>query len=191
MHAIELLLPDGKPSGVFVCGKCRRSGCQDTCERCCVCSYCGQHCPWEKGVVCHDACWSAHQRKRREEKLAKAAKLATWDGWVYVEWIGHNEGYFENLAVLVDYLTDWDDDCGPLVWPEYAFVAEPRPLQQIDIQDVLERADDEAFEGASDHLQGLPELEAAFKTFYELNKNIVSYHADETRAIAVPRPTKV
>lgn len=185
MNALELFHKDGGSAGVFYCGECRCvKRTQDEAEQCCkpyTCSKCGV--VTEKYWTICNGCRS---KKRQEEERARfeaAEKIDAdaYEGWLYCDGIaGSNEGFFEDLETLIDLCCDAE------VKPEYAWACNPQHFAVLDIDDILQRIeeDGDAYEDfdARD-MNGIPELEKALVAFNEANIGVVSYSPDYKRAV--------
>jgi len=200
MNSFNLLLPDGEPSKVWVCDNCwivARD--QGRAERCCTpipCRFCGE--PTETmfnrtaaETAGHDACKSAWRAEQDQARMDRAAKLETWDGWVY-EWGGGGpqDGYFDSLESYVDHLVECDG-LEPEDWPEWVYVAEGKPGVRLSVGHILENACDDGYDDMDCDLKGVKELTAAIKAFNEANAEILVYRSDCKRAVRVPRPDEV
>lgn len=178
MNSKELFFANGKTSGVFSCGKCGLVYRDRTLSaRCCkpyVCRYCGKEVE-DKHLMAHKECAD-------KDQIAKAEKLESWDGWVYLDGYGYKEGYFESLEDLLEYL----DDDGTHPRPEWAFVCKTIPFKGPDIGNIIENCCEDMYEDAEDSLSGLDKLELAIKEFNEANKGMVSYYPDHKRAVRIP-----
>lgn len=185
MNAIELLLPDNTPAGLFLCGECKADCGRDKAwaERCCVaptCQRCGEAIPEEerfRGI--HEVCW-------RAERFEEAEKLTLWDGWVYAEGYGSTDGYFPSTSELIEYCEDWNRPV-----PEWVFLCETVDFPVFDMQEIAERIDDALFEDASEQLNGTEELEKALKAFSEANEGLVAYAPNYKRVVLINAPAEV
>ncbi len=206
MNPVELHLPDGKPSGVWMC-QCGRiyadgmysiSGLsrgaavgagREAAERCCqphVCRYCTLPVVDESGYREHQVCRNAEYRKRAAERLAKAEKLESYDGWLYLD--GANK-YFQDMGAVLDYL-ECDDEDDPQDWPEFAYCCKEVPFEGPSPGDIYESLTEELYDEASEDLQGCAEFEAACKVFTEANQHLLSYEPDYNHAVRIPRREK-
>jgi hypothetical protein len=175
MNAIQLFRPDGVPAPAFLCGTCSivyidAGGA----ARCCAvygCAACGRPITDERGTTYHHACWFA-------AKVEEAEKLDEWDGWVFVEGVGPQDGYFESVEELLKYYKQ--EGLRP---PEWVFACKQLPFPDVDISDITDHINDNTFEEAEYHLHGLDELGEALKAFNEANKAFVSYEPDYTRVV--------
>jgi hypothetical protein len=185
MTAIELLLPDGRPSGVYACSACRTVGHEQAwVEGCCTCTGCGQVPENRRTSRMCDACDRQDRARRDALRLEQAEKLEDWDGWVWDE-----NRYYSSLDEFVEFLECSDEH--PDEWPTWVYVAEPDPLPHLKIDRILENLVDgwgwDDIEPERD-LRGVPDLSAALAAFNEANKEVVSYSRDWSRAVRVPRP---
>lgn len=194
MNATQLLNADGTPAGIWVCSECRHvTASREVTERCCRCSYCNKTVDQSKGrTAYHMDCFSADQAERDQKRMAKAEKLDIWDGWVYLDGHGHNEGFFRDLQELAECLDDElaDGDLEVADWPEYAWICNPRPIRIPDLADLIERICDDGYEGLEDDLEGLDELGKALDVFAKVNAGLFDYLPSSTQAVAVPKPSE-
>lgn len=183
MNAQELFLKDGRPSGVFFCGECRLTRrTEEEAERCCgpyKCEDCGVDVDRKRfRTVCPD-CEAKRQAARERMQFDKARKIEYDGGWVYWEGIGQN--YFESLEDLLEQIEDEE-----LEKPEYVWACKSIQFARLHLSSVLEQIEScgDAYEDFdSDDLHGISVLAAAINEFNELNKDIVSYQPDYTKAI--------
>jgi len=200
MNPQELYLENGKPTGRFFCEECRIIALDKiTAEKCCMPEICGC------GAVIVDKYWTvcrtcieAHQKSIELERFNKAEKIKESDytGMVYVDGIGHNEGYFESTDELREYLFDEYGDeysdaveAGETPLHTHVWAADSRPLVDVCADDVIGIFTGDAYEEfeASD-LAGVPELEAACKAFNALNTRFEMYEHDYKRAVVFDKP---
>lgn len=189
-QAVELFHADGRPAGIYYCSGCRLTlrKASDV-ELCCArkCSYCRAPLGSERrGWHACKFCAVVREEQSRRERLEKAKKLESWDGWVF--WGGHgmNEGYFENLEALHEWHEEQIADgekVSPL--PEFVHVCKTEPFRGLDIDDLIERCTEDSFDGAADQITGREELEAACKAFNAANVGLVSYTPDWGRVVRV------
>jgi hypothetical protein len=187
MNATELYLKDGRSAGVFYCEKCKivhRTTAEA--DQCCMpyhCKGCGKE--TQRYVNICSACFNKQQDKKEAERFAKAAKITKWDGWVYVEGLGYQNGYFQSVEDLIDYLTDEEDGN----YPQYAWTCSANHFVNAEISDITERIGDNAYEDFNtEDLNGLQELKAAIAKFNDANKDAVSYTPDYTTAVLIEKP---
>lgn len=189
MNAYQLLNPEGTPSGIWVCSTCRivfsdRHGGKDEAEACCICKYCGEPTPHDDKECytrMHKACREANRRKLMAQRLDEADEHDGYDGWVYVEGWGPNDGYFASAEEAEEYIWDVHDDGCEL--PQWAFCCESSPPPRLDVEDVAQRFEDNGYEGIGDDLSGVKELQAALDKFWEQNKGLLSWHVDYSRKV--------
>lgn len=184
MNATELFHADGKPSGVFYCSKCRRTApSEHLATRCCEPTICAC------GIVCEDLwhvtcrqCQVKKEVEREAQRFEKAEKVTQWDGFVYCEGCG-NEGYCENVSVMIEDLENND-----LEVPAYVWTCLPRRFAVIDVADIVERICEDGYDDFdSGDLSGLEELKAAIEVFNNANTRLVCYEPDYTKALLVTK----
>jgi hypothetical protein len=184
MNGTELFKADGTATGVWYCEKCRVvHRAKAHADSCCAVKLC------ECGAVvaAHsmkcEACWDKEVRNRAAERFHKAAKLATWDGPVWAEGCGDNDGFFGSMDEFMEWMDDRDADEST---PAYVWTCDKKPVVQLDSADIIERATEDAYEDFdSGLLFGLAELDAALKAFNELNKGFVNWIPNYTRAVVI------
>ncbi len=192
MNAFELFKADQSPAGIWACGECRlvygdRTGGKDGAEACCRPYVCSGGCGREIAryrTTC-DLCWREKQNREREARVAGAEKLAAWDGWVFWEGAGSQDGYFESLGEFVEWLEERDEG-GP--WPEWVFTCDEQPFQGLDYGDLIERLSEEEWDGFAESLDGTEALKKALAAFNEANRSLVSYLPNYRRVVRVPGP---
>lgn len=189
MNAVELFHQDGRPAGVFFCHKCRAvkkdKADADSCCEPKICPKCGGD-MGNYHAIC-SACWTLDRQAKENERMAKADKLEVWGGPVYHEGFGDNEWYFANLDELLDYAADNGYKNEPETLPEYVFVCNEIPFKCYSFGSFMEHTCDGMFEGHMDFIKGEDSLKLAFKRFEAMNKELVSWDVDYTRAVKVPR----
>lgn len=181
MNATELFHADGRTADIFYCGKCRivhRT--QSFAEKCCAPIMCECGAKAEQYRTECAACWRAKEVQREAEKFAKAEKLSAWDGWVFWDGTGHNDGFFPSLEELEEHLECNDD----LPLPAYVWTCNRIPF----VTSILDRTLNCISENSSDDwdtssLSGLPEFELAVKAFEEANKDQVSWDPNYKQAL--------
>lgn len=115
---------------------------------------------------------------REKEQFDKAEKLKEddWDGPVYCEGYGYNDGYFADLNEFYDDVRDDSEDDDEFVTPKYVWTCDVSQSCHIDLDDILENSTQEAHEDFDYRdLNGLDELRAAVDKFNGLNKDVVSW----------------
>jgi len=192
VNATELYLANGKPAGVYFCETCRTvygtAHGKDAAENCCVCAECGKSCPRDSGEYTnlHRECFDVSHKRRHTERLNKAEVCKGYDGWVYVEGWGPQDGFFPSPEEAVEYILDQCDDSeefDPAGLPQFAFCCQPNNPPRPDVEDVLQRFEDNGYEGISDDVSGTKELQEALDAFWELNKGLISWTMDAKRKV--------
>lgn len=113
----------------------------------------------------------------------KAEKVTDWDGWFYIEGMGYNEGYFENLEDLEEWLEMEEIEDRP----KYAWTCDAKRICYLDYGSIIEQFTDDAYEyWEPEMLSGKEELEKALDAFNELNKDQVSYYPGYKKAFLIP-----
>jgi hypothetical protein len=189
MNAIELFHADGKPCGIYHCEKCRvvhRE--KQLADECClprICD-CGAECP-QCYTVCDD-CRRKKEREREAERFAKAEKVTEWNGAIYSDGRGWNEGFFANVEDLEDWLAcEEEDDGSQPDRPEYVWTCDDKPFCQLEYDHIIENATQEAYEDwDAGNISGEKELKAAIEAFNEANKEHVSWEPNMKRALLLP-----
>jgi hypothetical protein len=187
MNVIDFVgvMPDGRQEHIYTCGKCGHySTNRDLVERCCCCSICGKEIP-QQGMArqtYHDECWKNQQEEKIRRLIENAVKLDSWNGWVYWEGTGHNDGYFASL----DEFLEWLDDEGKTERPEFVFACTEIPFKAPSLNHLIEMCADDMYEDAADDLKGLEELQAALDAFQKANEKLIAYTPDYKRMVRVP-----
>lgn len=196
MNPVELHTPAGKPCGVWMCRQCRslwggrRDGerGQALAEACCLpktCDECRQPITGEGHYTYrHRHCQGTCDARIREERIAKAAKLEAWDGPVWWGNCGPQDGYFRDMDELLDYFEVHETPAEDR--PEWVFCSRAIPFPGADAGRICERITEDMFEGASEQLEGVAELEAACRAFNAANAGLISYEPDYKRVVRVP-----
>ena len=171
MNAQELFSKNGFSVHVWYCLSCGVvSKEKEVAENCCKrsnCRYCGE--PVEEQH------WLAHQACIEKNKIEKAEKLGTWDGWVVYE-----DKYYTSVDELIEELEDNKDSI-----PEYVFICKKKPFPAINIEHLIESIEENSYEGIIDSLVGLDALTEAVNAFNENNKDLVSYLPDKTKMVCL------
>ncbi len=170
MNAIELLLPDHRPSGIFQCSTCGKvASNRKAAEAHCVCIHC--HKPmtladqkWASNP-CHEACYRAECQRRDREREEKAEKLESWDGWVFSDGGGGNNGYFESVDDYMEYCMDDGDNR-----PDFVWAAKEIPFPKLESGRIFEDlAEKMNYDDAGDNFNGTQELAEAIDRFNAAN----------------------
>ena len=190
MNATELYHKDGKSTGVFYCSKCRlvrRE--QQHAEQCCGVRHC-HTCPAEAadGRIYCAPCQLIHEMAREAARYDKAEKVTSWDGWVYREDCGYQDGYFNSVAEYLDWIAESDEeaadngDTEPAM-PDYVWTCSENRFCQLDYDSIIENATQDAYEDWNTEVNGADDLKAAIEKFNEANKELISYHPNYKRAL--------
>jgi hypothetical protein len=187
MNAQQLYIAKGdifQPVKAYYCSECRIvKRTQEEAEKCCVphrCDTCGAE--LERYRTRCDKCRDKFRQARLAEMLERAEKLESWDGWVYYENAGYQDGYFQSVDDLIEWLADnvdFESD-----WPEYVFVCKGR-FDGIRLDRVLEDIEQDMYEDVRNDLHGIPELEAAINAFNTANVGVLTYEPDYSKAVRV------
>lgn len=186
VNAIELFHKDGRSAGVWHCEKCRIvAPSQEQAEACCrpyKCTGCGAEC--ERYHTLCRVCVEAKQEQQERERFDKAEKLTEWDGWVYSDGRGFQDGYFDSLDDFMEFVLE--EGIEP---PNYVWACKSEAFACIDVDHVLEHIEQNGYDDFdSDTLKGIPELKAALNAFTEANKDVLSYTPDYSTAVLLTQP---
>lgn len=182
MNAIQLNYPEGKPSGVWVCSKCRLVHATETlASNCCnsrVCRTCGEIIQSSYKLQC-DGCFRLALVQKDRELFEKAEKIREEDGtgMLYSEY--PIEGYFESSDEL---MVACDEAGGER--PRYAWVCNKREFVTVDwdriLESILENGSDDMDE---DDLAGVEDFRKAIDAFETANKGVFVWDPDYKRAV--------
>lgn len=122
--------------------------------------------------------WRVDQETKRYDKAEKIPE-SDWRGPVYCEGLGYNDGYFSSIEDLHDDVADSveneEEDFGDCKI-DYVWACDSAPVCQLNLDSILERETEEAYEGFdTDELKGYDELATAIEKFNELNKDYINY----------------
>jgi len=183
-----------QPLKLWGCGRCGTLYAnQQFAQFCCVCIECGQPVGDEpndffgrRSHPIHRECQHTRDRRHDAERMDAAEKIDQWDGWVYRDGCGSNEGYFESVGEFVEW---WEDEHGDNPLPEFIWACKPQriiPTADEILEGLLQRWIESGWEDMDESdLTGIDELAAAVKTFSTANENVVSYYPDCKRAVRV------
>jgi hypothetical protein len=183
MNPIKLTSEDGSLS-VTACGSCREVAPKGYAETCCTCHVCGQPGPGIVGIgKAHSECLREMWDRREADRLERAEEVPYESGFVYSEWHGHREGYFDSMEDLCEWLSSERE---PDDWPEYVFACKAT-RHRLDLNRALEDACQDGYEEMGDGLVLPPELEAAVEKFNDDNEAaLTSWGQDTKRKHRVP-----
>lgn len=187
MNATELLLPDGRPSGVYYCETCRYvTNERDIAESCCkpkTCKECGQDMPAKTHYTICDRCRYTRWIASTHELLESAQEVTNYYSWVYYEDHGPQNGYFNSVESLVEYCEDHELDI-----PEFVFCCEPSRFF-VDPEKVIECAEQQIeLDCCEDYVpeyKGVKEFAEACEKFTEANQHVCTYWVDTKRKVRV------
>lgn len=185
MNATQLFHEDGRPAGLWYCGTCRMPfRDQEVAEQHCRCRECGESCPRDSPgdyTHLHRTCFEKRNAQRIAERIEKAVEVDGYDGPVYVDGRGPQDGYFANAGEAEEWIWDTHEDGDEL--PQWAFCCHVESPSWPDVEDVFDRLADNMYEGFEDHLNGTEELSAAFDAFREANKDMKVWNVDYSRKV--------
>jgi len=194
-NLIRLFLPDGKPTRFALCKECGTLKSADDvnstafAEYCCHCEECEALIPTGKakwyGRWC-DSCWSIRAAEKEKERFQKAEKIQSdgYHGPVWYPHCGYNDGFFDDVESLLDYLQDNLDEDGHKEGPRYAFAVNAISFVQIDCRAILENFDEP--DDFDYELDGVQDLESAVEAFEAKNAELKRWDVDYSRAIILP-----
>lgn len=179
MDAEELFrVVDGEPkqAGVWFCSACRtvRSTRREA-DECCqpwFCS-CGQQVDrfYKECNACKDKRLAAKELARFES----AQKSTDDKGPFFRDGLGQE--FFQDIESLEDHL-EFEEDR-----PLYVWCCTTERVVTISVDDILDGIADDAYEGFDpDDLDGIEDLRAAVAQFNDLNRDVVRWVPDFTRA---------
>lgn len=155
----------------YECGVCKKAYFDKrTTENCCKPYHC-EDCGVETRrywTVC-DSCIT----KRKYEKVEKLTK---WDGWVYWEGHGCNDGYFSSLDELLEYCYDNEID-----QPKWVFVCKKKD-HKLNLSHAIDDMLDDAYDGAADRLVDVGELEDFIDRWND-KQDITTYYPDWSKVL--------
>lgn len=141
-------------------------------EKCCApkhCEVCGAEIPRYK-IMCEPC--------RMKSIYEKAEKLVKWDGWVYCEGLGYDEGFFTSIDDLEEYCEDTKTDL-----PAWVLAVE-EVHHAIDVDSVIETMLENAYEDAIDNLVDEQELRD-FIDAWNAKQTVTTYYPDYKRVVLV------
>ncbi len=115
--------------------------------------------------------WRVARERDRVQK-AKPIKFQDYKGWVYIEGVGYDDGYFESVDELLDFIESSDDDVLDI---HYCWPCEAKRFGKLCADSILEGALEESFDGFGG-FEGEKELREAIKQFNDKNTDCLSYY---------------
>ena len=183
MNGQELFKKDGTATGIFFCETCRvvhRD--KAKADECCVPRLCACGATLERYTATCRACTDKKIHDKECAMFAKAEQVEFWDGPVFRDGCGHNEGFFDTAGDLMEWIEDQDDDEIPI--PGYAWTCDRVPVVTLDLDRILEDGTQEAYdEFAYGDLSGIDKLKAAIDEFNRTNADVVSFVPNYKRVL--------
>lgn len=127
-----------------------------------------------------------YREARNKEQFDKAEKLKEeeWNGPVYCDGLGYNEGYFADLNELYDDIQYDRENDEEFIMPDYVWTCHTFPACHIHFSEMLENACQEVCEDFDiQSLHGLDELKTAIDKFNELNKDNVTWTPNHKKCV--------
>lgn len=173
MNATELFHADGNSSGIFYCSECKRvAHSKQLAEQCCtppVCRICGKETSQKYRLICRP-CKIIKDENKEAARFEKAEKITSWDGPVFLDGAGYNEGYFPDFAELADWI-DGEESELPRY---YVWTCISLPICHLNCDKIIENATQDAYEDwDTDSLMGVDELRSAMEAFNAKNASQV------------------
>jgi hypothetical protein len=187
MNAKELYHQDGKTAGIWHCGECRIvARTLEQAEQCCSpykCTYCG--CDVDRKnyrTACPD-CIAKNDVAKEAARFEKAEKVKDYDGPVFTDRTGYNEGFFPSLEELYDYFgNEYNfDDQDASTLPPYVWACNVIQFVSGDVGQLKDSM--EGYEDWDGETDGDDELQAALDAWAEKNKEKVRWEPDYSRCI--------
>lgn len=190
MNATELFHANGKSCGIYHCGQCRAVyALQGQAEMCCapsVCSACGKETGRRYYTIC-SPCEAEKWAQKERERFERAEKVPAWDGWIFSEGLGYQDGFFEDWDDFNEWLAsefepeDFEDNT-----PDYFWTCDSSPCCHLDYGSIIENATQDAYEDwEAGRLSGQEELKAAIDAFNEANKGEIGWAPNYKRALVL------
>lgn len=189
MNTKHLVFSDSTDSGLWSCGKCgklyRGNSAEEFAERCCRCSECGGEIGKGDYTTIHAACSIERSSRINAKRLESAQEMQDYDGWVYVDRLGRQHGFFPSVDELIEYCHENKIDI-----PEFAFCCEENQFF-IDWERAIENAESqigldfcEDYEPEYDR-ESVKAFAVACAAFNEANKHIKTYDPDFKRKVRI------
>lgn len=148
MNPQELLNPEGRPCGVYVCGKCGTVLAKDLAEKCCKPCDCGKESTNRFQAECWD-CTRERIADRMRKRLEEAEEIE-WDGEMMLlseDLPNSRDGWYsypDEAAEAISWRLEDDPDFEP---PQFAFASEKR-VKGLDLDSAIETMMDDTYEDA-------------------------------------------
>jgi hypothetical protein len=185
MNPVRLLLETGEPTNYYMCGKCRHLKADlAITTQCCapvICS-CGETIADKYYLSCM-ACRKAASDLKERGRFEKAKRVHEREhyGPVCADVIGYNEGFFENVEALREYIFEDHDTVYDI---PYAWAVKETPVYNLSTHSVLEPFEENAYEDFDSYsVTGLDELKKALDIFNEQNKGFRNWDIDYSTAV--------
>lgn len=180
---------------LWACGRCGQIWhMQNIAERCCLCVECKQpvSAPEDRidfygnrGYATHQRCKHEKDRLREIERMDEAEKVDSWDGWVYSDGHGNNEGYFRSVDEFEEWWLDEFGEDEPI--PEYVWTCRAErivPDGDRIMEDLLQSWLERGWEDMDESdLSGVDELRAAVEAFSKANEGVVAWYPNCKQAV--------
>ena len=175
---------------IWSCGECGviHIG-KSKAEQCCLLKKCDCGQPidpyYSKCQPCQSKEWNEKKANELVEKLAKAQLVENYQGFIFVDGYGSNDGYFEDEDEFLD-ACELEDP--PLVVPEFAFCCRPNHLKdhKIDADGILESLLDGFHEDAIDQVD-FDELQKLLDGWIS-DQKLISYDVDYSLKVRIGGP---
>lgn len=159
-------------------------------ERCCApykCAYCGCDVDRKTHRTACPVCIVRNDVEKEKQRFEAAEKLTEWDGPIYCESVGYNEGFFPSLGELYDYFEcpESFDDPDEQKLPPYVYACNVIAFVHGDVGNF--KGDLEGYEDWEGDTVGDDELQAALDAWAEKNKGIVRWEPDYKRAVLLSK----
>jgi hypothetical protein len=194
MNAVELLMPDGKPTGVFVCGRCdhiyapgsRRADVRGhylkLANNCCtptLCRTCGKPSGRQYYTLC-EPCSRVEDAAKERALFDKAEKVEHDDGPFFTP----GGRWFRDLDEIEDYYADADPEDGTK--PEYVWCTKVLTDRPDWSGDALDKAHSDLSEDTADAIDrtALDELDAWCDAWWDANVP-TCYEPDYKRCVVL------
>lgn len=186
MNPYELLNPQGKPCGVFCCGKCNTVLAKELADKCCVPCKCGNEPRNRFEAECFD-CYKERLAARRRESLEKAEEIE-WDGDFFLlsdDLPNSRDGWYpspEEVAEEIYWRKQEDPDFEA---PKFAFASTCRH-SRLDLDYAIERMLEDTYDDAElKDESAVEELRKHVDAFNAINE-VVYFEPDYKHKVRIP-----